>query len=107
MTVEALPMLKPFAQAVAFQRERVPMTRKQFDTLSDDAKRCGFTIAGFTKRATLERAHQEATKAIAEGLTKDEFLERLSGIIDEHGGTILSPRRLELIANNNFASAYS
>lgn len=107
MTPELLPMLKPFAEAVAFQRERIGMTRDEFDALSNEAKLRAFTIAGLTKKSLIESAQFEAMQAISDGVTKSEFLDRLSNILDAQGGVFLSPRRLELIAQNNMATAYA
>lgn len=106
-TPPLLPMLKPFEQAVAYQLARVPMTRKAFDTLSNEAKLRAFTIGGLARRALLEEAHRQATTALADNLTKPEFLERLGDVLDQQEGLYVSPRRLDLIAQNNIAVAYS
>jgi hypothetical protein len=103
----SLPMLKPFRQAVDFQLQRVPMTRTSFDQLDEEAKRRAFTIAGLTRKDLLESAYAEATRAIASGQTKQEFLSHLGGILDKQGGTFLPSSRLQLIAENNLATAYT
>lgn len=100
-------MLQPFREAVDYQLGRVPMTRKAFDELSDEAKRRAFTIAGLVRRGLLEDAYQLAYEATAEGLTKSEFAERLGSILDEQEGLLLRPSRIELIAQNNTAAAVS
>ena len=104
---EALPMLRPFRQAIAYQRERVPMTRDVFDRLSNEAKLRAFTIAGIARKATIEEAYALATKALEEGQTLREFQDALGKLLDRNGGTLLSPQRLELISQNNLAVAYS
>lgn len=102
-----LPMLRPFQEAVDYQRDRVAMPRSSYDELSAEAALRAFTIAGLTRQDALETAHQLATQAIAEGLTHGEFLDALGDLLDSQDGVILSPRRLELIAQNNTAAAYA
>ena len=106
-TPQPLPMLKPFAQAVAYQRERVPMTAAEFSKLEGAATWRAFYIGGLTRDALVKEAHRAATRAIEDGLTKDEFLEQLGTILDKQDGLLLSPQRLELIAQNNFAISYA
>jgi hypothetical protein len=104
---QAFPMLKPFRQAVDYQLNRVPGARKDFQTLSNEAKLRGFWVAGLERRDLIEAAYREATAFIAEGRTKQEFLDHLGEILDKQGGTLLSSTRLELIAQNAFAVPYA
>lgn len=100
-------MLRPFQEAVDYQRDRVAMPRSSYDELSAEAALRAFTIAGLTRQDALETAHQLATRAIEEGLTHGEFLDLLGDLLDSQDGVIFSPQRLELIAQNNTAIAYS
>jgi hypothetical protein len=107
MKPRLLPTLRPFQEAVDFQRQRVPMTRAAFDRLSEEARLRAFTIAGLTKRSLLAEAYQLAYAASAEGLTKAEFATRLGAILDKQDGLVLTPRRIDLIAQNNTATSYA
>lgn len=104
---QLLPMLKPFAQAIAAQRERVPMSDAAARKLDSAAALRAWWISSLTKDSLAKEAYREAMAAIDLGLTKDEFLERLGTVLDKNGGTLLSPQRLELIAQNNHAVAYA
>jgi hypothetical protein len=106
-TPQLLPMLRPFALAIAAQRERRPVSDVVARKLDAQAANRAWWISGLTKESIAREAYAEATKAIELGLTKDEFLEQLGGILDKNNGAILSPQRLELIAQNNHAVAYS
>lgn len=107
MTIpEAFPMMKPFREAIAHQLQRVPMSRADFDRLELESRARAWTIAGLTRRSALEQTHELATRAIAEGLTRSEFAEQLGEILDKQG-VILDPQRLELINQNNLATAHA
>ncbi|HWW59873.1 MAG TPA: PBECR2 nuclease fold domain-containing protein [Thermoanaerobaculia bacterium] len=105
MTPQFLPILKPMQEAVDFQLQRVPKTRKEIDELELDARSRALYVTGLLKRSILEQTHALAVKRIAEGMTKSEFAEELGALADKHGGVILSPERLELIDQNNLAIA--
>lgn len=102
-----LPMMRPFAEAVAYQRERVPMTRETFDALSSEAKLRAFTIAGLTRRGLVAEAYQLAHESLAKNQTKSEFMAQLGELLDKQEGLILDARRIDLIAQNNTAISYA
>jgi hypothetical protein len=104
---QPLPMLKPFRNAVDYQLSRIPGTAADFAELSNEAKQRAFWIAGLVRKDLVESALAEANRYIAEGRTREEFLERIGEILDEQGGTFLSPKRLDLIAQNAFAVPYT
>jgi len=107
MTPTALPMLKPFRYAVDAQLARIPGTQPDLSAIEDAAERRGFWIAGLTRQSLVDEAYSAATAAIAEGLTHQEFLDRVGKTLDQQGGLFFSPQRLELIARNNTAAAYA
>jgi hypothetical protein len=107
VTPELLPMLKPFRQAVDAQLARIPGTGPDMAAIGTAAERRGFWIAGLTRQALVDEAYGFATTAIADGLTHQEFLDRLAETLDKQGGVLLSPQRLELIARNNTAVTYA
>lgn len=107
MTAPALlPTPKPMAEAIAYQVQRIPRPRPEFDLLDDQARRLSWTIAGFVRRAVLEESFGHATKHIAEGTLREDFLEHIGRLADQEG-IFLSPERLDLIAQNHFANVTS
>ncbi len=100
-------MMKPFRQAVDYQLSRIPGRSEDFTALSNEGKLRSFWIAGLVRKDLLEAAHTEAVRFINEGKTKAEFLDHVGELLDKQGGTLLSPSRLDLIAQNAFAVPYA
>ncbi len=101
MTVRQLEMLKPFAAAVAFAQERVPMTRAEFDTLTGEMQRRAFTIAGLARRRTIEEAYRYAIQATEEGWTREQLGAELRRVAAEREGILLSRGHTDLIFQNH------
>jgi hypothetical protein len=97
---QPIPLLKPFEEALDFQKTRTPLTAENFHLLDPAARPRAFTIAGLQKYASLLEADRLVEKAIDEGMTKADFTDLLGKIVDEHGGTILPPSRFDLIYDN-------
>jgi hypothetical protein len=104
---QPLPMLKPFQNAVNYQLERIPGRVEDFEKLSAEAKQRAFWIAGLVRKDLITSALHEAQAFIAEGKTREEFLDHIGELLDKQGGVFLSPTRLELIAQNAFAVPYA
>jgi hypothetical protein len=100
-------MLKPFAEAVAFVRERKPQPAEVYYQLSNDARLRAVTVAGLAKMAALQEVADLGLRMTSEGLTMTEVNEELANIIEANGGTLLPPARLDLIVRNMNALAAS
>lgn len=97
---------KPFAEAIrAFAQKKV-VTRRAFDRLAADAKRKAFTIAGQQRMRALEVAHDELTKAIAEGADLGTFHRRLTERFENAGWTPINPSHVETVFRTNVMTAY-
>jgi hypothetical protein len=110
--VNDTPVIKPYQEAVDFQRKRTALLREDYYSRAMDAARPrAFTVTGLTKYSSLMEANRLGETAIASNMTMSDYADRLGEIVDEHGGTLLSPERLELIhhnamTNNNAAGAW-
>ncbi|MGA7616322.1 MAG: phage minor head protein [Thermoanaerobaculia bacterium] len=106
MTTPAVrKVLKPFQEALLFQRKRSPMVADNFYSLIPEARPRAFTITGLQRYSSLLEANRLVEEALASGMTKSDFADHLGEIVDAQGGTILSPQRLELIHQNAIATA--
>jgi hypothetical protein len=107
-----VPLIQPYSEALDYQMKRTAMHRDEYYSRAmDGARPLAFTITGLEKDASLIEANRLAEEAIRTGMTMSDYCDRLGEIIDAHGGTMLSPSRLELIyhntmANNNAAGAW-
>lgn len=101
VSVRQLEVLKPFAEAVKYAQERVPMTRESFDRLSNEAKMRAFTIAGVARRRTLEEAYERAIEAIEKGWTKEALGDEIRKLVAEREGVLLSRGHAELVFQNH------
>jgi len=100
---ELPPMLKPFAEATTFAREREPQQPEFYAALDNDARMRAFTIAGLLKTSALQAAHELAIRQIEEGTPMAEFNDQLANLIEANGGMLLSKARLDLVFRNNNA----
>jgi hypothetical protein len=108
----APPLIKPYQEALDFQKTRTPLLRGDYYARAMDAARPrAFTITGIEKFDSLLEAHRLGETAIAANMTMSDYADELGALVDAHGGTVLPPERLELIhhntmVNNNAAGAW-
>ena len=95
-----------FEQAVAWFRQRVPMTPAQYAAASASAKRQAFTVAGVTQLDMVHDVWAALDSAIANGTTLDDFKAAIGGRLARVWGGD-NPSRLETIFRTNVQSAYS
>ncbi len=95
------PMIRVYEEALDFQKKRAPMFAWNYYAKSmDEARPRAFTISGLQKMEHLHEANRLVEAAIAKNQTMSDFADELGALVDDHGGTILSPGRLELIYHN-------
>lgn len=104
------PPIKPYKEALDFQKKRTALMRDQFYSRAMDAARPrAFTVTGITRYSTLLEAHRLGEQFADKSMS--DYADALGALMDDQGGTILSPERLELIhhntmVNNNAAGAW-
>jgi hypothetical protein len=97
------PPIKPYKEALDFQRKRTPLMRKQFYSQAMDAARPrAFTVTGITRYSTLLAAHRLGELYADQSMS--DYADALGALMDEQGGAILSPERLELIHHNTMVN---
>lgn len=101
-----LPFNLPMKEAAKKFAEKVPLTRAEFDTLSDWAKVRAFTVATVTKAEILQDVMDAAQKAIDEGLSLADFNAVLGDVMDVRGWTGLTPWHSEAVMRTNVQMAY-
>jgi len=94
-------------RAYEFFKNKVPMTRIQFDRLSQLARNEAFTIAGSENIALIGQVKEVALDALKDGLTQHEFKKATWELFDAAGVTKTSPWHLETVFRTNVCSAYN
>jgi SPP1 gp7 family putative phage head morphogenesis protein len=97
-----------YEQAKKYFMGKVPITRKEFDQLSDLLKTKAFTVAGIEKNNILKLAQTEIFKAIEQGMTLSDFAFALEQAgVRYTGGLQLSGAHLETVFRTNLMSSYN
>ncbi|MFZ5826512.1 MAG: phage minor head protein [Bacillota bacterium] len=92
--------------ALAYWRERIPMTAETMATIEEEHRGRAFTVAGVTALQYVTAIYEAIDQAIADGLTVEEFSARVAGIGAAKGFTGLAPWHLETVFLNGTTNAY-
>jgi SPP1 gp7 family putative phage head morphogenesis protein len=99
------PPPESFAEAVAWFREKVPMTREDWDALEEAARARSFTVSGVAQLDLVAEVFQQVDTAIANGDTLADFQTLAEQKLYEAWGRE-DPWRIETILRTNIQSAY-
>lgn len=97
----------PFEEAITFFRQRVPLSKEQFDKLEEEARSTAFTVSGVTALSIIQDIYDEILKALEEGTTFNEFRSSLKEIAVRRGWEGISPYRADNIFRTNIQTAYN
>lgn len=105
MEIELRPL--PMDEAIEFWRDKVALTPDQFLSLSNEVRIRAFTIAGIGALNLLNDIMSEIDRAIAEGLTMQEWRARVNDMLERRGWEGLSPYRADNIFRTNVQTAFN
>lgn len=95
-----------YDSAVGALLERVPVTREEFDELSDAAQARAFTISAVAQADLVSQVLDALAAAVRDGTSFEEFKDEVGDKLERAwGGEI--PGRLETIFRTNVQTAYS
>lgn len=77
----------PFAEAIQFFQDKVPVPTERWTDLWKDAHDTGFMVAGAAKADLLADLKKAVDKAITKGTTLQEFRKDFDRIVAKHGWT--------------------
>jgi len=97
----------PFEQSVKFMRSLVPMTREEYDRLSQELRFRAFTIARVFSLDVINKIRERYVKALDEGETISDMMRFLDETLEKVGISERNPYWLETHARNNFLTAYN
>lgn len=101
----------PFAEAIEFFRDKIPMSAPEFDALAaevkDYAHSMAFTVSRIASADLLNDLHGEILKAIEEGTAFWDFRKGIDEVMERLGWKGLAPYRLDNIFRTNIQGAYN
>lgn len=104
MTISATSL--PPEAALRFWADKVPMTRKEYDALADEARARAFFVSGLGKGDLLNTIKDSLGTALAEGKSFGAWKKELRPELERKGWEGDNPHRLAAIFRNNMQSAY-
>ena len=75
----------PFEEAVAYFKERVPVTASRFYQIAAEYRALAFTVSGYTKAQVLKKFYDELLAALEEGNSLAEFRENMNDFLEAEG----------------------
>ena len=101
----SLEPLKPKA-ALKFWGLKVPITKSEFNRLSDKAKSRAFTVSGLSRLDQVTAVRTALTKCLDGGGTLADFKKQIPEIIEAQGWTGKKAHRIDNLFRTNMQSAY-
>ena len=96
-----------FEEAVAYFKERVPVTAARFYAIAEHYRGLAFTVSGYTKAQILKRFYDEILAALEEGRTLQEFKANMDDFLEAEGYEGLDPLQADNIFRTNVQTAYN
>jgi len=96
-----------FEEAVAYFKERVPVTASRFYQIAAEYRTLAFTVSGYTKAQVLKKFYDELLAALEEGNSLAEFRENMNDFLEAEGYEGITPYQAENIFRTNIQTAYN
>ena len=96
-----------FEEAVAYFKERVPVTASRFYQIAAEYRALAFTVSGYTKAQVLKKFYDELLAALEEGNSLAEFRENMNDFLEAEGYEGITPYQAENIFRTNIQTAYN
>lgn len=96
-----------FEEAEKYFKEKLPVTKDEFEKLSAKYQKIAFTVAGYTDAEIVNRFYKEVLKAIEEGISLYKFKEDMNGFLEANGYDMASSFQADNIFRTNLQTAYN
>lgn len=96
-----------FEEAMKFIEDKVSITSKEYQMLSNQCKNLAFTVSGYTELQILEEFKVELLKAIENGTTMEQFKSNMNTFLEEKGYKGMLPYKADIIFRTNMLTAFS
>lgn len=109
MPVEMIYNPQPFIpkEALAFWKDKVPLSPGQFRKLADGAKAKAFAVTGIAKGDELATVFNALQRAIENGTTFGDFKKEAAEVFERRGWNEKAPWRIDTIFRTNIQMAYN
>ena len=109
MAWEITAELRRFREAIAWFRQRVPVTKEEWDRIESRARRRAFMVSDAHRLSTVSETWRSLDAALTRGLTFAQWKKTTAAaLLKAWGGTVKNPGwRLETIWRTNTQSAYA
>lgn len=105
MTLEFKPL--PMKEALAFWRDKVPLSPGEFSKLSAEVKTRAFAVSGIAKGDELSTVYEALSRALDQGITFEEFRRQAADVFERRGWTGDAAWRVDNIFRTNIQTAYN
>ncbi len=95
------------AEALQFWKSKVPLTKKEFEALAQEARIYAFKVAGVARLEQLKAMQKAMYKAIQNGERARDFAARIRDIVQEQGWTGKGAWRVNNIFRTNLQTSYA
>ncbi len=96
-----------FVEAQKYFRNKLPLTKAEFDKLQARYKTDAFTVSNYTDLNVIKEFQSEILKAIENGTTLNEFRQSMNTFLVDKGYKGISKGRAENIFRTNIQTAYN
>lgn len=96
----------PPAEAVAYLKSKVPVTKDTFKRLDERSKARAFYVAGLARADMVGAVQESLVKALESGQPLESWKRDIIDQFEKNGWAPLNPRHLETIARTNLQAAY-
>ena len=105
--LKSVPKDMTFEEAVAYFKERVPVTASRFYQIAAEYRALAFTVSGYTKAQVRKKFYDELLAALEEGNSLAEFRENMNDFLEAEGYEGITPYQAENIFRTNIQTAYN
>ncbi len=104
MSLDCFP--NPPAEAWKYWQDKVPMSKKVFNSLAEDDRVKAFIVGGMAKADMLNAMYDSIGEALETGKPMEKWKEEIQDLFQRKGWTSPAPFRLDNIFRTNIQTAY-
>lgn len=96
-----------FEEAQNYFKGKIPITKAEFNKISEGYKQFAFTISGYTSIEIVNQFHDEILKAIENGTTIEHFKKEINTFLERKGYEGIDNFQADNIFRTNIQTAYN
>lgn len=96
----------PFEKAMDYFKEKLPLTPRSYEILSEKHRRGAFTVAQYTSAKIITQFYNSLIDAMEEGSTMTDFKDKMNSFLLDNGYEGVNPFYADNIFRTNLQTAY-